>query len=332
MIVHKQEVREAHRPHLPTVWVWLAFAVVFFALEGVLGWAVYREHWWLVVPLVLIVAHIMHAHSLAFHEAGHRTLCRNRFWNEAIGLFVGTISLQCLTAFRAVHQTHHVHLAAENDEELWPFVVTGSPRWARRLAAFCELTLGILYTPMLCLRTFVRPGSPIRNRAARRRVWAELVLMIVAWSCFLGVAAWLGAFKILLITFFIPGGIAGNMHSLRKYTEHMGMTGATVLSSTRSIVAQGVVGRLFSWSLFNINFHGVHHRYAKIPQARLPRFTSLLTPTEDGEVAPYPNYRSAFLEMVGSLRDPRVGAQWLHRHAEAPHAESEVFAEAVTSS
>jgi fatty acid desaturase len=71
------------------------------------------------------------------------------------------------------------------------------------------------------------------------------------------------------------------------------------------------LGRVISFSMFNINYHGVHHRYAKIPQARLPEFTALLEPHHPGERPAYSSYASAFLEMVRGLGDPRVGSQWL---------------------
>ena len=58
--------------------------------------------------------------------------------------------------YRAAHQLHHAYLATERDEELWPFVIPGMPRWVRILAAFLELGLGLLFTPFLFVRTFLR--------------------------------------------------------------------------------------------------------------------------------------------------------------------------------
>jgi fatty acid desaturase len=309
--VDKSRIVDAHEPHWPTVWVWFGFLFFFFSLLGVLSWILEYGPAWTIVPLLLVVAHVMHAHILAFHEAGHSTLCPVRALNEGIGLLIGTLSFQSLTAFRAVHQTHHNYLGTERDEELWPFVLPTVPRWVRRLVAAYELTLGITYTPMLCLRTFFRAGSPLRDQAERRRVLYEYLLMAMSWTAIVSIVVWLHAWKHLLVLYVIPGIIAGNMHSVRKYSEHMGMLGTSVLSATRSIVAPGPLGRLVSFTLFNITYHGVHHRYAKIPQARLPEFTALLEPTCEGELPAYTSYRAAFLDMLQSLGDPRVGAQWL---------------------
>jgi fatty acid desaturase len=316
--VHKSRIADAHELHWPTVWVWFGFVITFFSFLGVMAWVLERGPGWAIVPLVFIVAHLMHAHILAFHEAGHGTLCPVRVWNEGIGLFIGTLSFQSLSAFRAVHQTHHSYLGTERDEELWPFVIPTMPRWIRQLAAIYELTLGITYTPILCLRTFLRAGSPVRSVAERRRVSYEYLLMVAIWTAIVSCVAWFHVWRHLFVLYVVPGIFAGNMHSLRKYSEHMGMLGSSVLGKTRSVVASGPLGRLVSFSLFNITYHGVHHRYAKIPQARLPEFTALLEPTCDDEVPAYTSYRSALMDMLRSLSDPRVGSQWVESSITEP--------------
>lgn len=307
--IDRQHLADLHRRSWSGFGVWLAFVAAFAAAEAALCWSLLAGPLWLTVLLVLLVAHLMHSQLLAFHEAVHWTLCPQRGVNEWMGISIGTLSLTSLSAFRALHRTHHAHLATERDEELWPFVLPETPRWARRVAAGVELSLGIAYTSYLCWRTFLRAGSPIRGRV-RRRVWFENAL-IFGWAALLvcGVLAGLGPF--LLVMYAIPGILAGNMHSLRKYIEHMGLTGSTVLGSTRSVAPTGVVGRLFTFSLFNISFHGIHHRFAAIPQERLPELADLLTATTPEEVPPYTHHRGALRDLCRSLGDPRIGAQWL---------------------
>jgi fatty acid desaturase len=329
--IDKSRIVEAHEPHWPTVWVWLGFLAVFFVVETCAGWTVVHGPVWLLVPLTFLIAHLMHAHILAFHETGHGTLCRIGWINDAIGLFIGTLSFQGLTAFRAVHQTHHHHLGTEKDEELWPFVIPTVPRWVRRITAFYELILGITYTPILCVRTFSRAGSPIRDRAERRRVTYEYAVMAVVWSIILATVAYFHWWKFLLTLYVVPGTLAGNMHSLRKYTEHMGLTGSSVLGCTRSIVAGGPIGRFVAFSLFNITYHGVHHRYAKIPQVRLPQFCAMLNPNSEGEQQPYSSYWRALSDMVRCLRDPRIGSQWLKSGVTEPECEPALVGEPATS-
>jgi fatty acid desaturase len=311
--VDKARIVEAHEPHAASAWVWVGFLAALALAEVLLAWAVRTQPWWVIAPIVFVVAHSMHGHILAFHEASHRTLAPVRWVNDAIGLFIGTLSFQGLTGFRAIHHSHHAYLGTERDEELWPFVVPTTPRWFRCCVAAFELTFGIMLTPILVLRTFLRRGSPVTNPSDRRRVWLELVLMAAVWSGIVGTVAWFDVWRYFVLMYVVPGVIAGNMHSMRKYIEHMGMTGSTVLSCTRSILASGPLARFVSFTLFNINYHGIHHRYARIPQARLPELTSLLASDRAEESPPYPSYRAAMSEMLLTLSDPRIGAQWLRR-------------------
>jgi fatty acid desaturase len=301
---------EAHEPQWTSAWIWLAFAAAFFLVAALLLWTLLAEAWWLAVPLVLLLGHLMHAHLVAFHEAAHQTLCPNRWVNDGMGIFIGNLGFMGLSLYRAAHHFHHAFLATERDVELWPFVVPGTPRWARRLAAAAELTFGLFYTPFLFLRTFLRRGSPIQDPAVRRRVWVELAQMALMWAVVVAATAWWGGWKYLLVIYVVPAMLAGNMQSLRKYIEHMGLSGSTVLGATRSVVPAGPVGRLVAFSLFNVSYHGVHHQFAKMPFGAMPEFSPVLTPTGADEVPPYSSYRRALWAMLHSLSDPRVGPQW----------------------
>jgi fatty acid desaturase len=302
---------ERHKLHWTGLWTWLLFATAFFALEGLLLWAFCAGPLWLIPPLVLVLAHIMHSHLLAFHEAAHGTLCPNRPLNEGLGIFIGVLSFMPLSLFRAVHHCHHAYLTTERDEELWPFVLTRVPRWARCLAATCELLLALLYTPLLFLRSFLRPGSPIRLPGVRRRIWAELTLIAIIWVGVFATVAWFDLWQFLLVLYVAPAALAGSMQSLRKYIEHMGLMGSTIVESTRSVMAPGPLGRFLAFTLFNEPYHGVHHKYPRLPQTALPEFADLLSPPPPERAELYPNYRRAFAEMVRTLGNPRVGSQWL---------------------
>jgi fatty acid desaturase len=88
------------------------------------------------------------------------------------------------------------------------------------------------------------------------------------------------------------------------------LTGTTVNSSTRSIVPKSWLGRVFAYTLLHEPYHGVHHENAGLPHGVLPQFTSILEPKEPGDVAPFISYRQALPDLVRSLGNPRVGAQW----------------------
>ncbi|HMC65656.1 MAG TPA: fatty acid desaturase [Gemmataceae bacterium] len=309
-LADKDFLLEMHQPRWTSSWVWVGFVVSFFTLQGALGIALFWGWWWLALPAIPVLAHLMHAHLVAFHEASHGTLCPNPRVNDFFGMFIGMLSFMSLSLYRATHHSHHAYLATERDEELWPFNVPGTPRWLRCLAAGAELSLGLLYTPALFLRAFLRSGSPVQNPSVRHRIWMELAFMAAVWAAILTATAWLNGWGYFLVLFLIPALLAGSMQSTRKYIEHMGLAGSTPLSATRSIITPGPVGRLIAFSLFNEPFHGVHHKYARLPQDALPCFAGELSPTRPEELSPYPSYRVAFCEMIKTLSDPRVGPQW----------------------
>lgn len=302
---------ESHQPHWVSRSAFQVVIVLFFFTEIALAAVLHSgSSVWLAVPLVLVASHLMHGALVGFHEASHGLLRRSRRVNEVHGIILGVLSFTSFSLYRAAHQSHHANLATERDEELWPFVRPGMPRWARILAAFLELTAGLLYTPFLFLRTFLRAGSPIRNKKVRRRIWAELALMVVLWIGILSAVTYWHAWRYLLWMYLVPAILAANLQSWRKYIEHVGLAGSTVNSSTRSIVAQGWLGRLVAFTLLHEPYHGVHHKHAGLPHAELPQLASELLPTAPEERLPYRSYRQALLDMLRSLADPRVGAQW----------------------
>ena len=302
---------EPHEPH------WLsrsAFQIVVFLLffTEIALWAVLQSgaSLWFAVPLVLIAGHLMHGSSVAFHEASHGLLRRSRLVNEVDGLILGTLSFMSFSLYRAAHQMHHMHLSTERDEELWPFIHPDKPRWLRILAAFLELTMGLFFLPLLFLRIFLRAGSPIRSRKVRRRIWKEYALMALVWTAIgFAVSHW-HVGKYFLWMYALPAFLAGNLQSWRKYIEHVGLTGSTVNSSTRSIVARGLGGKLVAFTLLHEPYHGVHHLHMALPHAELPARASVLAPQTQAEMHPFANYRQALGHLLRSLADPRVGAQW----------------------
>jgi fatty acid desaturase len=312
----KEYLQELHRPDWSGTGVWLGFFTAFWLAEALLlALLLISLPWyWRAIGagvLVLVLSHLMHGHLIAFHEAAHGTLCPVRRLNEGLGVLIGSMSFMSLSLYRVVHHSHHAYLSTERDEELWPFVVPGTPRWARRLAAFLELTFGLAYTPIFFLRAFLRPGTVIRDKHIRRRIWAELAVVAGVWAAILTAVGRWEPWNFYLIMYLVPAVLAGNMQSWRKYIEHMGMTGSTVLGVTRSVLPPGWAGRLVAFSLFNEPYHGTHHKYARLPQGSLPQLPSALVPETPEELPPFPSYRKALWHTLRTLGDPHIGAQWL---------------------
>ena len=285
-------------------------SAAYYLTTAFMVFCIYHRWWIPLVPLILLSSHFMHAMLIAFHEAAHGILRKNRTWNEFDGLLVGVSSLTSLTLYRVLHQQHHVNVASEKDVELWPFVDPGQPLWWRRLAAFLELNFGYFYTPWLFWRFFFMRNSPITNRRARRRIWMEFLLMVSFWTAVLAVVIKFDAWIWFFALYFIPAFIAGNMQSWRKYIEHVGLCGHTGRSATRSIIGVDWRGKCVSISLLHQPLHGVHHVKGSLPYHELPDNKHLIMPTDEGDTVPFPNYRAAFADLFKCLADPRVGSQW----------------------
>jgi fatty acid desaturase len=311
-----EKVRRESRQHRVNSTAFQSIVLLLALTQVALGFAVSRGWFWLAVPLVLVVAHFMHGMLIGYHEASHGLLRRSRHLNEFDGVLIGVFSLLPFSLYRFVHQSHHMHLATEKDEEFWPLVSTETPRWARRLAAFLELNFGLFVTPMIFLRAFLRAGSRVRSRKVRRRVWAEMGLSVMIWAAIVSIVAWLDAWKYFLWLYLAPAFLAANLQSWRKYIEHVGMTGETVNGSTRSIVAESWVGRVVAFTLLHEPFHGIHHQHAGLPHGVLPQYKTLLAPTRPDEKVPFLSYRQALPELLRSLADPRFGPQWRPRSEE----------------
>ena len=285
--------------------------VISLAIAETSVWVAVRMGWfWLMVLSALVVAHLMHGMLIGLHEAIHGLLRRSRRLNDFDGVLIGIFSFLPFTLYRVVHQSHHVHLATERDAELWPFVLPNTPRWKRCLAGFLELSVGIVYTPLLFLRIFFGRNSSIRSPKVRRRIWMEIALAAVVWTGLIGAVAFWGVWKYLLWMYLAPGVIAANLQSWRKYIEHVGLTGNTANSSTRSIIPKSWMGRVFAYTLLHEPYHGVHHQNAGLPHTALPQFKSMLLPKNPGERVPFMSYRHALPDLFRNLANPRVGSQW----------------------
>ncbi|MGB3122021.1 MAG: fatty acid desaturase [Verrucomicrobiales bacterium] len=282
----------------------------FYLTQIALVYSVHRDWIWLSIPLMLLASHFMHGLLIGFHEASHGCLRKSHFLNELDGILVGILSYTSLTLYRALHQSHHVHFATEKDAELWPFVQVDSPLWLRRLAAFTELNFGLFFTPFLFWRGFFGKDSDIRNKKLRRRIWMELILAVVFWIVAFTVVARFQLWPWYFWNYFAPAFIAGNLQSWRKYIEHVGLSGNTARSATRSIVADTWSGHFVSMMLLHEPLHGIHHLQAKLPHFALPRHIDKLEPTEDGDTVPFPNYRAAIADLLRKLPDPKAGSQW----------------------
>ena len=285
--------------------------IVYFGLMPVSLWAWTSGLWPITLLCWAIQAHFGHSLLLAFHEASHYVMHPNRRMNESLGIVIGTLAMTPLSAYRWVHNEHHVHLGTERDSELWPFVRTNVSRWQRLTFAFLGLILGFFYTPIIFLRgVLVAEGM---SRRVRRRLVAEYALSALFWIVVLANVIYWNVFIEFLVVYLIPGMLAGNLQTLRQFTEHLGLFGQGVAGTTRTVVDQSIFGQLLSTSILHIDLHGPHHLHAKIPHFNLEAATPIVYEHELQEPK-LNNIHTSYVQAIGvmlrTLPNPRIGPQW----------------------
>jgi fatty acid desaturase len=263
-------------------------------------------------PWLLVIWPIMGAFIfvfvVAFHDASHDRLHPVHRMNEVFGHIAGTLMFIPLNVYRHAHARHHAYLGTQGDPELWPFNVPGSSRALRIGAAFGEIFLGVVYSPFLFLRSVLLGDLAPGERKLIARGYAACAIV---WTAILAITYDLNLWWLLLVTSIVPMAISGFMQTLNKYTQHLGLHGRTVLGLTRTVVDEHPATEVVSSAMFYNDYHGTHHRYAKIPYYNLPSATpyTLANATEFCPV--YPNLAYALFAMLPCLIDPRVGPQWL---------------------
>jgi fatty acid desaturase len=176
--------------------------------------------------------------------------------------------------------------------------------------AIGELCFGFFVTPIIFLRGVLVSELP---RSQQVRVWLEYAAAVALWCIALLSIHYLGWWQSFLVGYFAPAFLAGNLQSFRKFTEHMGLFGDSPLTATRTVTRNRLFGKVVSRSVLHTDHHGTHHRYGRLPYHLLPVVTWDVYRDARDAIPTFPNYTRAFLDMVPSLRDPRIGRQWLAR-------------------
>lgn len=291
--------------HWPARWVWPLVAAM-FAMQAV-AVALPTSYWPLLLVLWPAIGTILFVFTLAFHDASHGRFHPVHRLNEAFGHIVGTLGFTPLHVYRYAHARHHAQLARQGDPELWPFNSPSVPRPFRVAAALAEISLGFLYTPLLFLRS-VMVGNPTPRE--RRLIVRGYAACAVFWSVTLAVAYFFNLWQPLVVGTVVPVVISGMLQTLNKFEQHLGLHGQSVLGLTRTVVDRSRSTALVSAAMLYNDYHGTHHRYARIPYYHLPEATPFALAGANEHCPVYPNIFRACLDMLACLADPKAGPQW----------------------
>ncbi|HVT26402.1 MAG TPA: fatty acid desaturase [Lacipirellulaceae bacterium] len=314
----REDIAKLHEfEYWPARWMWpmLLATLALGAAAGVAS----QNCWPLLFVIWPIVSAIDFVLVLAFHDASHGRLHPVHWMNEAYGHLMGTIMFTPLSVYRYAHARHHAQLARPGDPELWPFNSPQVSRPLRILAAMVEIVFGMVYTPILFLRS-VLVGELTPHE--RRLIIRGYIACICFWAITSAVASYFGLWNVLIVSLVVPMFLAGMMQTLNKFEQHLGLHGQTVLGLTRTVVDKHKFSEMVSAAMLYNDYHGTHHRYAKIPYYHLPYATPYALAGAREYCPVFPSLASATIDMLYCLANPKVGPQWLNQSEESECKES----------
>ncbi|NRA01044.1 MAG: fatty acid desaturase family protein [Myxococcales bacterium] len=227
-------------------------------------------------PVTLLVAvFVIGARQLGFavlmHEASHRSLLRDRNWNDRVGNWLCAYPIWSdLRPYRPYHLKHHARTASAQDPDIGlvkPFPVTRSS-FRRKVWRDLSGQTGLKFARGAWQRTFgCMREDPVAREAALGVALTNFVLLAVLASFgrpelyLLWVAAWLTTHT--LVT------------RIRSIAEHaITPDPDDPFGNTRTVLARPWERLLIAPN--RVNYHLEHHLLMTVPHYQLPRMHRLL--------------------------------------------------------
>lgn len=117
---------------------------------------------------------------------------------------------------------------------------TGS---ALRVAyAWAELVFGWALTPALYSYRTMKSWRALQ-RWQRKRLVCAWSALLAFWCVILAIVQINGWWEWFIVMHLAPAWLAGSMQTVRKFTEHLGMFGDTIVSMARTVVYRGPMQR-----------------------------------------------------------------------------------------
>ena len=291
-----------------------AIATTLGTIALVLGVAWTHFTWWIVLPAVFVIGIQQHALFVLAHDSAHYRLYGNRWLNDAIGRFVGTIGGVSMMSYRVIHRLHHNNLYGEVDPDI--ALHGGYPRGKvyllKKLAKdVCGLTALKTYAyffgnPAINADTqqAQRPlddTSAALRTAARRDRWGVVAFHIGAPIVALTLGGPLALAKYLVLWTLPLATVIPPILRLRAVCEHGAVTD---LSTPLTAARTNLVGPLARFVMFphHVNYHVEHHLFPAVPHYRLPQLHAELAQRgvfSNAEVRPLrETFKRVFAERV----------------------------------
>jgi fatty acid desaturase len=281
------------------------------AVTGLLALAFHWpfEHWAVHLFFTLYTAFFLFCWTSCFHETAHQTLTRWRWLDIAIGRILGTFIYVPYTVYRESHIRHHAYVNRPTDWELWPYSDPKCSLTFRRVFVFFDIFFGFIVAPYIYSRIYFHKNSPLKNPAVRRTIAWEYAGIILFWGLAFTRIYYRNRWSIYAEVWLVPHMIAGMLQTMRKLTEHLGMSSYDPMIGTRTVISENLITRLASFVNFDIFVHGPHHRHPRLAQNLLKgKMADYMTENPATTYPVYRSYLSATLAMTPYLfRNPGIG-------------------------
>lgn len=259
---------------------WLQVAVNLLLTGSGLGLAASFAHPAVYISGQLLLALGFTQALVLLHEAGHRTLFRQRRLNDMIGVFAGFLALIPYVVWRPIHARHHRYTGWQDldatTESLAPRSIS---RWERTVINAAWRSGLPLFSLIYRVQNYwniprIQPYLGPAIRPARLGVFAAFQLLGYA-----ALMAWWGVFESL--TLIGPGLLlALALQDILLLSQHTHMP--TRLSHGRAVrhfppLEQEPFTRSLrlpawlSWLLLHFDAHELHHLYPAVPGYLLRR-------------------------------------------------------------
>jgi fatty acid desaturase len=274
----------------------LNWTLVFGAMALVAVWPNVAT---IVAALVLIGTRQL-GFAVLMHEASHRTLLRNRGWNDWVGNWICAYPIWSdLTPYRPYHLQHHAKTGRDDDPDIaliMPFPITKS---SFRRKAWRDLSgqTGWKFAKAAWRRTFGQfREDPVARRAAQGALVTNALLAALLTAAgrpelyLLWVGAWLTTHTFVT--------------RLRSIAEHaMTPDRGDPLRNTRTTIARWWERLLLAPN--RVNYHLEHHLLMTVPHYRLPKLHALLR--ERGVLERACVARGYLSALKGAMSRPETG-------------------------
>lgn len=227
--------------------------------------------WTWVLSLAIMNAIVVMGLGILGHEAAHKGLFKNPFWNDFCGGIFISFLLIPFYSFKEFHLTHHRYTHIPNKDPEEP---------VNNHSAFFALTIGPLIGLGIHYKTLL---DYLLSESSKLRVqgWKDVGFMswvLIFYFYLIPLANLSLAYTVFPLLVFLPF-----VFMVRNVSEHHGIPAQTVNNSNSELKVDSwmiLTNPSMDWLWSNINYHQIHHRYPYLHYRYLPE---VFAATKDGQ-------------------------------------------------